>query len=195
MRPMRNRSPVAAVILAAGRGRRFGGPKAHAVLDGTSLLDRVAALAAGSGLAPVIAVVPPGTPAPSGSTAIANPYPERGLSASLQLGIVVVPAGHAALVLLVDQPTLAPASVASVLAGRGHRPLVAAWAGGRPGPPVLIEPDAFSLVMALSGDIGLRDILAGQPALVEAVAVDAHPPSVETPDDLARLEAEARLGS
>jgi nicotine blue oxidoreductase len=192
---MTDRSPVAAVILAAGRGRRFGGPKAHAILDGRSLLERVAALAAESGLAPVIAVVPPGTPAPPGSTGIANPYPERGLSASLQLGIVAVPSGHAALVLLVDQPTLAPATIASVLAGRGHRPLVAAWAGGRPGPPVLIELDAFQLVMDLSGDIGLRDVLASRPELVEAVAVRAHPPSVETPDDLARLEAEARLGS
>jgi hypothetical protein len=49
--------------------------------------------------------------------------------------------------------------------------------------------------MALSGDIGLREILAGRPELVETVAVEAHPPSVETADDLARLEAEARLGA
>jgi hypothetical protein len=49
--------------------------------------------------------------------------------------------------------------------------------------------------MALSGDIGLREVLAGRPELVEAVAVQAHPPSVESADDLARLEAEARLGA
>jgi CTP:molybdopterin cytidylyltransferase MocA len=85
--------------------------------------------------------------------------------------------------------------IEAVLAGRGHRSLVAASADGRAGPPVLIEPEAFPLVMALSGDIGLREVLSGRPELVEAVAVEAHPPSVETADDLARLEAEARLGA
>jgi CTP:molybdopterin cytidylyltransferase MocA len=188
---MTDRLPVAGVILAAGRGRRFGGPKAQALLRGRTLLDRVVSVAATSGLEPVIVVVPPGTVPPAGATAVANPLPERGLSSSLQLGIVAVPPGHAALVLLVDQPTVEQSTVATVLARRGHRPLVAAWADGRAGPPVLIEPDAFPLVMALSGDIGLREVLASRPELVEAASVPSHPPTVETPDDLARLEAEA----
>lgn len=184
---------MAAVILAAGLGRRFGGPKALATLDGRTLLDLVVTAAAGSGLDPVIAVVPPGTPAPTpaGARFVANPYPERGLSSSLQLGIVAVPEGHAALVLLVDQPTVVPATIAAVLAKRGRRPLVAAWADRRAGPPVLIERDAFPLVMELSGDIGLREVLATRPELVEPASVPAHAPAVETPADLARLEAGA----
>jgi CTP:molybdopterin cytidylyltransferase MocA len=194
---MTERSPVAAVILAAGLGRRFGGPKAMAVLGGRTLLDRVVAVATGSGLSPVIAVVPPGTTPLPGGLALVNPLPERGLSSSLQLGIVAVPAGHAALVLLVDQPTMELSTIAAVLASRGRRSLVAAWADGRAGPPVLIEPEEFGLVMGLSGDIGLRDVLAGKPEMVEAASVRSHAPSVETPDDLARLEAEAgdRLGT
>jgi nicotine blue oxidoreductase len=192
---MSDRSPVAVVVLAAGLGRRFGGPKAHATLGGERLVDRVASTAGSAGLDPVIAVVPPATSPPPGAVAVVNPYPERGLSSSLQLGIVAVPPGHAALVLLVDQPTMPTAVIQAVLAGRGRRSLVAAWADERAGPPVLIEPEAFPLVMALSGDIGLREVLAGRPELVEAVAVEAHPPSVESADDLARLEAEARLGA
>jgi nicotine blue oxidoreductase len=188
---MTDRSPVAAVILAAGLGRRFGGPKAHAVLRGRTLLDRAVGVAATSGLAPVVVVAPPGTAPPAGATTVTNPLPERGLSSSLQLGIVAVPPGHAAVVLLVDQPTMARSTVATILARRGRRPLVAAWADGRSGPPVLIEPDAFPLVMALSGDIGLREVLASRPELVEAVSVSSHPPTIETRDDLARLEAEA----
>jgi nicotine blue oxidoreductase len=193
---MTDRSPVAAVILAAGVGRRFGGPKASATLGGRTLLERVVACASESGLDPIIAVVPPDTTVPSGATAVANPYPDRGLSSSLQLGIVAVPPGHAALVLLVDQPTVAAGTIATVLAGRGRRSLVAASADGRAGPPVLVERVAFPLVMALSGDIGLREVLATRADLVEAVSVSGHPPTVETPDDLARLEAEAgdRLG-
>jgi nicotine blue oxidoreductase len=192
---MEDRSPVAAVILAAGRGTRFGGPKAVATLNGTSLVERVAALARDAGLQQVVCVVPPDTPVPPFAISVVNPRPERGLSSSLQLGIVAVPADHAALVLLVDQPTLPLGSIAAVVAARGARPLVAASADGRLGPPVLVEPTAFPVVMALSGDIGLREVLTERPELVEAAAVEAHPPSVETPDDLARLEAEARLGS
>jgi CTP:molybdopterin cytidylyltransferase MocA len=192
---MSDRSPVAAVVLAAGLGRRFGGPKAQATWAGTRLVDRVASIAGAAGLDPVIAVVPPATAPPPGAVAVVNPYPERGLSSSLQLGIVAVPPGHAALVLLVDQPGMPVEVIEAVLAGRGRRSLVAAWSGERAGPPVLIEREAFPLVMALSGDIGLREVLAERPELVEAVAVEAHPPSVETADDLARLEAEARLGA
>jgi CTP:molybdopterin cytidylyltransferase MocA len=193
---MSDRSPVAAVVLAAGLGRRFGGPKAHATLAGERLVDRVARIAGAAGLDPLIVVVPPATAPPPRAVAVVNPYPARGLSSSLQLGVVAVPPGHAALVLLVDQPTMPTATIEAVLAGRGRRFLVAAWADERAGPPVLIEPEALPLVMALSGDIGLREVLATRADLVEAVSVSGHPPTVETPDDLARLEAEAgdRLG-
>jgi CTP:molybdopterin cytidylyltransferase MocA len=51
------------------------------------------------------------------------------------------------------------------------------------------------MVMALSGDIGLRDVFTARPEEVTAVPVRVHPPDVDTADDLAQLEAEARLGS
>ncbi|HEY7738932.1 MAG TPA: nucleotidyltransferase family protein [Candidatus Limnocylindria bacterium] len=190
---MTDRSPVAGVILAAGLGRRFGGPKAGATLAGTTFLAHVAARAAEVGLDPVIAVVPAGTVAPDDLVAVVNPDPQRGLSSSLRLGITAVPEGHAALVLLVDQPTLERAVIDAVLAGRGRRPLVAASAEGRLAPPVLVEPQAFAHIAGLSGDIGLREVFAANPELVEAVAVPAHAPDVDTAADLARLEA--RLGS
>ncbi|HEY7451647.1 MAG TPA: nucleotidyltransferase family protein [Candidatus Limnocylindria bacterium] len=189
---MTDPAPVAAVILAAGLGRRFGRPKATASLAGASFLDRVSARAADAGLDPVIAVVPPRTATPTEVTAVVNPAPERGLSSSLQLGIGAVPAGHAALILLVDQPTLERTALEAILGARGHRPVVAASADARLGPPVLLEPDAFPLATALSGDIGLREVLAANPELVQAVPVPAHAPDVDTPADLERLEA--RLG-
>jgi molybdenum cofactor cytidylyltransferase len=136
----------------------------------------------------VIAVVSDSQDVPEGVVAVANRKPERGLSSSLQLGIGAVPPGRAALVLLVDQPTLAPESIAAVLAARGTRPILAAQSGGRLAPPVLLEPEAFPVVATLAGDIGLREVFHRNPELVDAVLVPAHPPDIDTADDLARLE-------
>jgi len=193
MPPMESRSEVAAVILAAGLGRRFGGPKAGARLRGQTLLTHVVALARIAGLKLVIAVVPNSAQnsigVPADVVAVVNPKPERGLSSSLQLGIGAVPPGMAGMVLLVDQPTLAPESIAAVLAARGTRPILAAQSGGRLAPPVLLEPEAFPVVATLAGDIGLREVFRRNPELVHAVSVPGHAPDVDTTDDLARLEA------
>ena len=181
------------MILAGGLGRRFGRPKAEAVLHGETFLNRVARTAAAAGLDPVVVVIPTGSATPDQTVAVVNPDPQRGLSSSLHLGIAAVPAGHAALVLLVDQPTMGPEAIGAVLAARGTHPLVAASAHGRLAPPVLIEPEVFPLLAGLAGDVGLREVLAARPDLVEAVAVASHAPDVDTPADLDRLEA--RLGS
>ncbi|MGH2463596.1 MAG: nucleotidyltransferase family protein [Candidatus Limnocylindria bacterium] len=188
---MVGRSGVAAVILGAGLGRRFGGPKVGARLHGRTLLEHVATLAGGAGLDPVIAVVVGDAEVPGHVVDVLNPDPERGLSSSLQLGIGAVPPGHAALVLLVDQPTVASESIAAVLAARGTRPILAAEAGGRLAPPVLIEPEAFFVVSTLSGDVGLREVFGVNPELVRAVPVATHAPDVDTAEELARLESEA----
>ena len=183
---------MAAVILAAGSGRRFGGPKAGARLRGRTLLAHVADLARGAGLDPVIAVVREPGVVPVGALTVINPEPERGLSSSLQIGVEAVPGRHAALVLLVDQPTMALESIATVLNARGAggaRPIIAAEANGRLAPPVLIEPEAFPVVAELKGDTGLREVFRRHPTLVHAVPVAAHAPDVDTPGDLARLEA------
>jgi len=189
MPPMKSRSDVAAVILAAGLGRRFGGPKAGAQFRGQTLLVHVVALARNAGLKPVIAVVSDAQLVPEGVVGVVNPKPERGLSSSLQLGIAAVPPGMAALVLLVDQPTLAAESIAAMLAARGRRPILAAGSGGRLAPPVLLEPEAFPVVATLAGDIGLREVFHRNPGLVHAVPVPVHAPDIDTTDDLARLEA------
>jgi CTP:molybdopterin cytidylyltransferase MocA len=190
---MTDRSRVAAVILAAGLGRRFGGPKAVAQLGGRTLLSHVALRAREAGLDPIIAVVPIGTETPARVEAVVNHDPARGLSSSLRLGIEAVPPGRAAMVLLVDQPTLPVTTITTLLAGRGQRPLIAASADGQVAPPVLIEPEAFPEVMALHGDIGLREVLLTRSELVDVVEVPAHVPDVDTVADLDDLEA--RLGS
>jgi CTP:molybdopterin cytidylyltransferase MocA len=49
--------------------------------------------------------------------------------------------------------------------------------------------DWFTLADAARGDEGLRSVLTADGHLVTAVEVGAHPPDVDTPADLAALDA------
>jgi len=190
---METNQRVAAVILAAGESRRFGSPKQLAVVEGATLLEHAIATARGGGLLPVVAVVPVwlSRPARLGGEWlrwIRNPYPERGMSLSLRLGLEALPdEAEAAVILLGDQPRVAAETIATLLAARGQRPIVAAEAGGVLAPPVLIERSHFGLAGQLTGDRGLRDVLRGSRQLVQPVPVPEHAIDVDAPSDLDRL--------
>jgi molybdenum cofactor cytidylyltransferase len=183
---------VGAVVLAAGMSRRYGSPKQLAVLDGRPLLEHVIGAARAAQLEPVVVVVPVWLPPPAGPQGsslgwIRNPFPERGMSLSLRLGLGALgPETSAAVILLGDQPGTLASTISAVIAARGDRPLVAALADGILAPPVLIERTHFSLADGLAGDVGLRHLLRGTPDLVTGVAVPTHAPDVDTPDDLGR---------
>ena len=184
---------VGAVILAAGMSRRYGSPKQLASIDGRTLLEHAVAVVRGAGLAPIAAVVPVWLghpPAMAGDDLlwIRNPFPERGLSLSLRLGLGALEASvSAAVILLGDQPRVPASTLSGVLAARGNRPVVAAEAAGVLAPPALLERSQFQLVAELTGDIGLRGWLRSHADLVEAVPVGTHAPDVDTPEDLSRL--------
>jgi CTP:molybdopterin cytidylyltransferase MocA len=184
---------VAAVILAAGESRRFGRPKQLAMVDGLTLLEHAIATTVVGNLRPVVAVVPVWLSRPARFDGdwlrwIRNPYPERGMSHSLRLGLEALDEeAEAAVILLGDQPRVAPEMIAALLAARGEQPIVATEAGGALAPPVLIERSQFALAGTLTGDQGLREVLRRSPELVRAVAVTEHPIDVDTPADLDRL--------
>lgn len=189
---------VGAIVLAAGASRRYGSPKQLVVVDGRTLLEHAIASAFTAGLEPVVAVVPVwlSRPASLGDQRlhwIRNPFPERGLSLSLRLGIEAI-AGEvsAVVVLLGDQPRVPPATISAVLMARGDRPLVAAEAQGVLAPPVLVERTHLHLFDGLVGDIGLRQILRQRSDLVTSVPVAHHAPDVDTPADLDRAGGERR---
>ena len=192
---MERQHGVAAVVLAAGESRRFGGRKQLAELDGRTLLEHVLELARTAGLDPVVAVVPvwltrPRTMNDPTLRWVRNPHPERGLSHSLRLGFGALPdETGAAVILLGDQPTISPDTVRALVAARGERPIVATRAAGRLAAPVLVERTHFSVVDEPAGDIGLRELLNAHPEWVLAVEVPEHAPDVDTPADLAGLAA------
>jgi molybdenum cofactor cytidylyltransferase len=186
--PIPANSGVAAVILAAGASTRFGSSKQLARVGERTMLQAVVAIAREAALHPILAVVPSGLDLPPDVVPVRNDEPARGMSHSLQLGIGALPPEVTAVVVLLgDQPTMPVASVRAVVAARGTHPIVAASADGLALPPALLERSAFRIVQALTGDIGLREIVRGNPALVQTVSVETIPPDVDAPTDLELL--------
>lgn len=190
---------IAAVVLAAGAGSRFGGGKLLAPLEGRPILQHVLDRLAAAGLDEVIVVV--GDDARElearidwgAARRVVNPTPEEGLSSSLKVGIAAVPAeADAALITLGDQPLLPARAIRALMdAGdRDDRPIVVPIYGDGAGRnPVLLRRRAFGLVDETVGDRGLGPLLAAHPDLVEElrIRVEGGNPDIDTREDLVGL--------
>lgn len=185
---------TAGLILAAGFGRRFGGGKLLAELDGQPILQSCLDLAQAAGLHPVAVVV--GSDAPAFDSALAwrdevrvvNPQPQEGISSSLLLGLESLARTDArrVLVLLGDQPRLTLTQVQVVLGAAEDptRPMVVPRYGGVPGNPVLLERAAWPLAAELRGDTGMSQLFRSRRELVRFVDVPGANPDVDTQHDL-----------
>lgn len=189
-----------AIVLAAGEGRRFGGAKQAAELDGRPLVRHVLELV--GGLAPIVVL---GAHADRVAEAVGRgvevvrcPAWADGRSASLRAGLAALdPDEDAALILLADQPRLGVAVVEGTLARRDDarfdavRPTFA----GAPGHPVLLTRAALDRAGELHGDEGARGLLRGLRLRTWAADGLGDPRDVDTPEDLAALAAAAGVPS
>lgn len=164
------------LLLAAGAGERYGGPKALARdTDGTSwLLRSVQALRPCTEIVVVLGAEAERAAAllPMSVARVRADDWAEGMGASLRAGLVALgPTDHeAALVSLVDLPDVDAAVVARLLgAVTGPDVLARAAYDGVPGHPVLLGRDHWDGVVASAvGDRGARDYLAAhEVALVE----------------------------
>jgi len=181
---------AAGLVLAAGAGRRFGEePKllaevdgrplvAHAVAAATAVLDRVVVVLGARAQAIRGAVDGHGA-----EVVVCADWAE-GQAASLRCGVRALAGAERVLVLVGDQPRIAPALVARLAAAP---PGTRAAHAGVPGFPAVLGPDELARVPALRGDRGLRDLVAW--TLVEAGA-PVH--DIDTPHDLEAIRREAR---
>jgi molybdenum cofactor cytidylyltransferase len=174
-------SRVAAVILAAGRGTRFGAePKLLAPLDGKPLVRHVAEAALASSADPVIIVT--GHRAGEVEAAlidlplriIRNTAYKDGLSTSLKAGFADCPAETAAaVVLLGDMPLIGPALIDGLIAAWDERAeAVIPVHEGRRGNPVLLSRTLESAIEAVTGDAGAGPLLRGRADVIEWPADD-----------------------
>lgn len=178
--------PATGVVLAAGAGRRFGGPKALVHLEGERLVDRAVRLLRTGGCDRVLVVSGATRLRVEGADVVHNPDWVGGMGSSLRVALAAVDE-PAAVIVPVDAPWLGPQSVYRLL----HCGATVATAsyGGRRGHPVLLGAQHFAAVCEMAvGDVGARGFLAAHPELVVQVPCDdtGSPQDVDTPQDLAR---------
>jgi molybdenum cofactor cytidylyltransferase len=176
---------VAAVILAAGRSTRMGGPnKLLAELGGKTLVRIVAEQALASKASDVIVVTGHQAAEVEKSLAglkvrfVRNPDFADGLASSVKAGISAVPdAADAAVVCLGDMPLidahLIDRLIEAFAPDRGGL-IALPVCEGRRGNPVLWSRRFFSELMTLDGDIGARHLIAKHGEAVAEVPVEGH---------------------
>lgn len=168
---------LAVVVLAAGEGRRFGGPKQVVTLP--SVLERVQAAGA-SDVVVVEGAHPLGAlPLPSGVRLVRCELWEKGPGASLRAGLDALgPEVAAAVVVLADGPDLQSEAVHRIVASweREGGDVVAASYAGVQSHPLLVARAAWDTIPP----VGLRG------RAVRLVACDdlGAPGDVDCPDDL-----------
>jgi molybdenum cofactor cytidylyltransferase len=194
---------IAAVVLAAGRSTRMGGPnKLLAEIARRPLVRIVAEEALASRADPVIVVA--GHQRAEVEKALAglrvhivhNPDFAEGLGTSLRAGIAAVPAdSDAAIVCLGDMPrvdaTLMNRLIAAFDPDRGALVVVPTFEGKR-GNPVLWSRRFFPDLMAIEGDVGARRLIGRYSEAVAEVTVEGKAAliDVDTPEALSGVKAE-----
>lgn len=195
---------VCALVLAAGRGSRFGGDKLLALHREKPVLHYVMTAAAAATRAGwvtgILAVVPAadavlsGIVSASGGRPVIQPDPDAAMASSLRLGLDAAAGADAALILLGDQPLVSPETIGLLVAA--HRATPDAIIRPRydadpdqPGHPVVVPARWWPLLRGDEGEKGF-----GQPLMTEAVPsidlpVPGQNPDIDTPADLERLAA------
>ncbi|RIX26426.1 nucleotidyltransferase family protein [Amnibacterium setariae] len=158
---------VVGLVLAAGAGDRFGGPKSLArTPDGEPWVARAVRVLLAGGCDAAVVVLGAGADeaeplVPPEATVVRAAHWRSGMGASLAEGIAALPEADAALISLVDLPGMPPAVVERVLErGVQREALVRAAYDDRPGHPVLLGRDHWDgFREALHGDEGGRRYL------------------------------------
>ncbi len=195
---------AAGIVLAAGEGRRFGGPKALARLADVPLVERAVSVLRAGGCRPVFVVLGAGADDVmrecdlSGAEVALNAAWSSGRARSLLVGLGAAERAGvgAAIVLHVDQPLVVPAIFARLIAAwRVEGKSVIARFEGEAVSPTLIDRGRWAEVRSsVRGDRGAKAVLLRDPALVTLVDCDdvGDPRDVDTPEDLETIAASTK---
>lgn len=196
------KTPPVVVVLAAGRGSRFGGPvhKLDQAFGGSSVLGTTLRHALTSRL-PVIVVTTQEladearrvvaardvvvVPAVDDADGVRAP----GMGSSIAAGVAARPEAGGWLVLPADMPLVQTATLLAVARELEHHPVVYAQHHGRRGHPVGFSAELYSELVLLQGDEGARRLVARYPAHGVEVADEGVLIDIDTDADLRSARA------
>ena len=185
---------ISGVVLAAGEGRRFGGTKQLALLDGAPLAQHAIDALGATDVGEVVVVT--GHDADAVEAAVALPAHGRfvrndayrdGQATSLAAALhAVADDSEAAVILMADQPGVTPAAITALVDGfRGTRQAIVRLAYDDGPGPALLSREIYAEAGHLHGDTGARVLMASHPEWVHEVRVEGPAPrDVDEPGDL-----------
>ena len=159
----------AVIVLAAGKGTRFGGDKLNAIVRNRPLYEHMLDKVQAFGAFPAFVVT--GSQriaedaAKRGITPVENREPERGISHSLVLGLKAAlryrPELRGVLFSVCDQPGIGIPTMQRIFNMALHHPgcIICAGNGKKTGNPVFWDRVYFSELMELTGDEGGRQVI------------------------------------
>jgi molybdenum cofactor cytidylyltransferase len=199
------------LVLAAGAGERYGATKQLATVGGRPLVAHAVATALEAGADPVVVVVGHDGERVAAAARDAGPVEvvvnaayRSGQASSLVAGIRALSQRQdveVAVILLADQPGVAPAAVRAVATALGR---VRGPGGARPdaarasyadglGHPVAFRRPAWARLPTVTGDAGARHLLEDLEVVHVRVPGEV-PTDVDTPADLRRVQAGGGTG-
>jgi molybdenum cofactor cytidylyltransferase len=191
---------IAALLLAAGKSSRMGGPnKLLEAIDGVPMVARTAQRLLSSRARPIVAVL--GSDADRVDRALGklpvervrNPSFAEGLSTSLKAGLAALPADiDGVVVCLGDMPLIAGRDIERLIGAFDPlegRAIVVPTRRGKRGNPVLWARCFFPEMAELAGDVGAKHLIGDHAELVAEVEMDTDGVlvDIDTPDALAAL--------
>ena len=171
------------LVLAAGSGTRFGGPKAPFVYEQERLVDRSVRLLHESGIPNVYVVLGAWIGLVPNAAVINNPDFESGMASSIRAGLEHLlnetPSIDRVVITLVDHIGLTTPALIELLSHEGR--LIQSTYKNQIGHPVVIGNEHWQpLIKELTGDIGAKNYLRAQGAF----QVDLSELATETDLDL-----------
>lgn len=202
------RGTIAAALLAAGQGSRYGArPKLTEPLAGRAVVAWALDAARASGLAPlvlvlgreadaVLAAAEVGDERSTDFAVVRNVRWSSGIASSLRAALTAlepVPEVDAVVIGLGDQPGVGPEAYRRVGSAyhSGARLGVATYSGVRAN-PVLLAREHWHEALGLEGDEGARVLMRRHPVVEVPCDGTGEPTDIDTPHDLAALEARWR---
>jgi len=187
------------VVPAAGRGSRFGGPlhKLEQPFEGGTVLGTTLRHAIQTQLA-VVVVTTAALVAEVGRHVAARDIvvlsggeAARGMGYTIAAGVAERSGAPGWLVLPGDMPLVRPGTLLAVATALEQHPVVYAQFKGRRGHPVGFAAELYSELIQLDSDDGARRVVARYPAYGQDVDDPGVLMDVDTPADLAALQARA----